>query len=133
MVFDYTAIKKYSDYARDAESAKTFIDIPCLARIGKDFITVEDALDRARSMNYELATDKSTLVCAFTDKTRGECRFQGLESIKNTFDLIYDFGFMGASFDVSRTPIAYLMMYNALFKSISRPIVRSSQGCSEGR
>ena len=124
--------KKYTDYAKDAESAKTFIDIPCLARIGGDFITAEDAVTLARMNNAEIITDPETLISKFNDKTRGECRFQGLGSIKKSFDLIEELNFMGASFDVSRTPLAYLLMYNALFKSLTQPRVRTAEGCSEG-
>ncbi len=131
--FSEGEIKKYSDYAKDAESAKTFIDIPCLAKIGGDFITVEDALSLARAYGAEITTDKDTLISHFNDKARGICRFQSLESVKRTYDLIDDLGFMGASFDVSRTPISYFLMYNALFKALTQPRVRAVEGCSEGR
>ena len=131
--FSEGEFKKYSDYAKEAESAKTFIDIPCLAKIGGDFITVEDALSLARECGAEIVTDGETLVSHFDHKTRGGCKFQGLESVKRTFDLIDDLGFMGASFDVSRTPISYFLMYNTLFKTMTQPRVRAVEGCSEGR
>lgn len=131
--FSEGELKKYSDYAKESESAKTFIDIPCLAKIGGDFITVEDALSLARDGGVEITTDKETLVSHFDHKTRGGCKFQSLESVKRTFDLIDDLGFMGASFDVSRTPISYFLMYNTLFKTMTQPRVRAVEGCSEGR
>lgn len=124
--------KVYSEFATKAESAKTFIDISSLASLGDNFITLEEAAKLARSNGYTITTNSESLISNFQDKNRGRCTFSSLGNIKRTYKLIDDYGFMGASFDIGRTPISHLLMYNALFKTAAHTNVRSPEGCAKG-
>ena len=121
-----------SNFACNGESAKTFIDLPCLAKAPKGYIGVSDAMEIARRNKYHIETNKSTLLSHFTDRKQGEYTFESLEGLKAIFDLIHEFDYMGICFDIMRVPINYLMMYNAMFKTCYQTNVRSREGCSRG-
>ncbi len=122
----------FSDFAVNCESAKTFIDICALAKHDNGFITTEDALKRARECGAEISTGEKSLISEFTDKKSGKCTFTSLSNIKCIYDIIEEFGFMGASFDIGRTPITHLLMYNMCFKTAVHTYSRAKEGCSRG-
>ncbi len=123
----------FADFAVSAESAKAFIDISALAKLGEDFVTIEEATNLARDNNLCISTSGDTLISEFQHKTKGKCTFSSLDNIKNIYDIIEEYGFMGASFDISRTPVTHLLMYNALFKTAAHTNVRAPEGCSKER
>ena len=122
--------KVLSDFACNAESAKTFVDIPALARMNDSFISINEALKTARKKGYTITKNKSTLLSHFNDRWQGDCRFLSLQGLKDIFELIHEFDYMGVCFDIMRTPIAHYLMYNSLFKSSYSASVSSREGCS---
>ena len=118
-----------SDFACKSESAKAFVDLPSLTRWNRDFVTTADALKYAR-MCERIEHNESTLLSHFSDKKQGEYCFCSLRNIKALLDLIDEFGYMGICFDIMRTPLSYLMMYNAMFKTSYCNSVRTREGCS---
>ena len=123
--------KCYLDHATEAESAKTFIDIPSLAYTAGGYIPIESALLEARAHGACISTDEKTLISRFESKKRGRCVFTSLENVKRTYDIINELGFMGASFDVSRTPISHLLAYNAFFRTSIPNTARVVDGCAK--
>ncbi len=121
----------FADFACDAESAKTFIDLPALAKGRDGFCDVKDALELARRSSSEITCDKNSLLCSFEHKRHGKFVYTSLENIKATLELINEFGFMGISFDIMRTPLSHLLMYNSMFKTATQTSVRSREGCSQ--
>lgn len=122
----------YSRHACLSVGAKTFIDISALAKCSSGFISTEEAIRSARKHKKTIKKDKETLICSFEDKSLGRCSFLSLEGVMETYKIINELGFMGASFDISRTPITHLLMYNALFKSATHTTKRAPEGCSRG-
>ena len=110
--------KVLSDFACMGESAKCFVDIPSLAYANGSYISKNDVLDLARKKQYVIEENKSTLLSHFCDKKQGEYRYTPLSGIKAILDLVRDFDYMGISFDIMRTSISHLMMYNQLFKTV---------------
>lgn len=131
--FDDGERRFYSDFAVSAESAKAFIDIPALARLENSFLTLDEATNTARKKGLCINTNTETLISEFYDNEKGSCAFSSLGNVKSIYDIIEEYGFMGASFDISRTPITHLLMYNALFKTASHTNVRAPEGCSKER
>ena len=132
MSFDEGERKILSDYAVRGESARTFIDLPSIARIGKDYIGTSDAIKMARQLGQEIKINENTLLAHFSSK-QGECRYTSLSGIKALFDLVNEYDYMGVCFDIMRSPISYFSLYNALFKSYNQATVRSVEGCSRAR
>ena len=130
--FDEGERRIFSDFAVKGESAKTFIDLPSIARLGKDYIGVNDAINLARRHKMQIFTNENTLLSHFSSK-QGECRYTSLSGIKALFDLVDEYDYMGVCFDIMRSPISYFSLYNALFKSYNQATVRSVEGCSRGR
>ena len=122
----------YAKHACLSVGAKTFIDISALAKYSSGFITIEEAISLARKHKKAIQKDQETLICSFEDKNLGRCSFLSLEGVKETYKIIDELGFMGASFDISRTPISHFLMYNALFKSATHTTERAPEGCSRG-
>lgn len=122
----------YANHACLSIGAKTFIDISALAKCSSGFITIEEAISSARKHKKAIEKDKETLICSFEDKNLGRCSFLSLEGVNETYKIIDELGFMGASFDISRTPITHLLMYNALFKSATHTTERAPEGCARG-
>ena len=106
-----------SDFACRGESAKAFVDIPCLAKCPKGYCSIEEALDTARRGSFTLEQNESTLLSHFHDGKQGEYIFESLSGLKALFELIHEFDYMGICFDIMRVPISFLMMYNAIFKT----------------
>ena len=121
--------KVYSDFAVGAESSKTFVDIPSLAAVGDGYDTLNSALVSARRAGVEIIRNESTLICEFRHKSKGRCRYTSLKNIKAILDILNEYGFMGISFDIMRTPENLLMMYSALFRSTTPPVREGATGC----
>ena len=109
-----------ADFACKGESTKTFIEIPSFARVGNGFIQIEEAKNAARLNHSEIIHDEKTLLSE-TELPKGKCYYPDLKNEKAVLELLSEYGYMGISFDVMRTPIAYLMMYNAMFKTVNQP------------
>lgn len=116
--------------ATSCESAKIFVDLPSLARCGKDFVNINSALENARRGKCEILQNKSTLLSHFSDKKQGEYVFPSLSSIEEILKLVGELDYMGICFDIMRTPLNHLMMYSALFKNAYHTSVRTREGCS---
>ena len=119
------------DFACDAESIKSFIELPSFARLNDGCIDIEGAKKIARKEKCRVCHDKSARTLFF-DSTKGKCTYPSLQNIKAVLELLSEYGFMGISFDVSRTPAVYLAMYNAMFKTISYGGITSPEGCNRG-
>ena len=130
--FDNGERKILADFACRGESAKTFIDLPSLAIYNGRYITHDEAIIKARKGNCEIKHNESTLLSSFTDRKQGECIFSSLENIKALLEAAREFDYMGICFDIMRTPMSHLMMYNRMFKTYLYNSVRTREGCSRG-
>lgn len=129
--FDNGERKVYSDFACFGECAKTFIEIPALAR-GEDniYMSKDEAIELARENRAEISTDPISKISYFDDKTHGRISFASLENIKAVLNLIEEYGYMGIAFDIDKTPLSHLLMYNACFRTAAYTNARISEGCS---
>ena len=114
--FDDGEKRLLSDFACRAESAKTFIDLPALAKCGEEYLAIDDALKAARRARAKIKNDENTLISSF-DCGRGECRYPSLKSIRGLLEVAGEYDYSGVCFDIMRTPISHLVMYNAMFKT----------------
>ena len=112
--------KAISDFACNGESTKTFIDLPSFARLGNGFTDIESARNSARASKIEIKNNGETLLSEF-DTPKGKCYYPNLKNEKAVLELLSKYGYMGISFDVMRTPMAHIMMYNAMFKTVNQP------------
>ena len=124
--------KILGDFACKGESAKVFIDLPSLAVNENRFVSIDEAQSIARHRGYEIYTDKNTLLSHFSGKKQGEYRYTSLQGIQALLKLVDEFDYMGICFDIMRTPLSYLMMYDSLFKTSYHTSIRSMEGCSRG-
>ena len=123
-----------ADFACRGESAKTFIDLPSLARKNNEFYPINDALKLARRSGCTIMHNESTLLSHFRDRKQGEYVYSSLENIKSLLELVGEFDYMGVCFDIMRTPLSHMMMFNSMFKTSylfsENYRVRSREGCS---
>ena len=119
-----------SDFACRAESAKTFIDLPSVVRHDGDFLSHGELRRQARKRGYKARVDENTLLSHVSDGKQGEYCFASMKCIKALLDLTSEFDYMGISFDVMRTPLSHIMMYNSMFKTSYLSSVRTREGCS---
>lgn len=119
-----------SNFACTGESARVFIDLPSLAMFEHGFISIGEAIDVARRKGYNIETNKSTLLSHFVSRKQGEYRYASLSCIKALLDLAREFDYMGICFDIMRTPLSHLMMYDSMFKTSYTTNVRTREGCS---
>lgn len=109
--------KAIADFACECESIKSFVDIPSFARCDDEYIEIENAKNQARSSNAEIFFDEVSLLSKFQAKNKSYA-YPSLSSIKAVLELLSEYGYMGISFDVSKTPKVFLMMYNAMYKTV---------------
>lgn len=122
--------RAYEKYATEADSIKSFIDILALAKTESGYCDLADALSLARNSRAEINLDEETLLCSFAHRRAGKCTFQSLESIKAILALASEYGYMGISFDIMRTPLSYLLLYNEMFGTAYHTAINSRGGCS---
>lgn len=128
--FDEGERKIFADFACLGESAKAFIDLPCLGSVSGGYVGISDALSRARRNGCEITHNESTLLSHYRDRKQGEVVFPSMQSIKEIFEIINEFDYMGICFDIMRVPMYQILMYNALFKTSYMNSVRTREGCS---
>ena len=127
--FDEGEKKLLTNFACEGESAKAFIDLPALARIGDRYMSIDGAISEARRINAIIENDESRLLSSF-ECGLNECRFSSLKNIKALLDLVGEYDYSGVCFDIMRTPISHIMMYNSLFKTSYHTSVKTREGCS---
>lgn len=134
--FDEGERSVMADFACRGESAKAFIDMPSLARSGAEFCTVSEALKKARRCGASVKKNENTLLCHVGNGKQGEYTFTSLEGIKKLLGLVNEFDYMGVCFDIMRTPLSHIMMYNSMFKTSylfsDTYNIRTREGCSRG-
>ncbi len=129
--FDEGERKLFSNFACKGESAKAFVDLPALARLGERYASIDEAIREARRINAKIKNDESCLLSSFGCR-QGEWRYTSLENIKALLELVGEYDYSGVCFDIMRTPISHVMMYNAMFKTSYHTSVRAPEGCSRG-
>ena len=84
------------------------------------------------NLNYYnmINTNKNTLLSHFDSRKQGEYRYTSLSGIRALLELMNEFDYMGICFDIMRTPLSHLMMYDSMFKTSYHTNVRSREGCS---
>ena len=127
--FELGEKKTIADFACDCESIKSFIELPAFAMLGDGFTEITSANKTARLSGARICLDEPTLTKWF-DTKGGRCVYPSLRSIKAALELMSEYGYMGISFDVMRTPSVYLSMYNAMFKTVNYTASLSREGCS---
>ncbi len=114
--------RAFEEFAEEAESSKTFMDITSFAVAGGEYLDYMAAVKTAAKVGAEIRHNAGRGVCEYRYRGRGgeeiAVEFESLENIKAKLDLVSELGYMGISFDVGRTPIAHLMAYSALFSGI---------------
>ena len=123
----------FEKFATDADSIKSFVDIIALAKIEEGFLEIGDAMNVARKSGAKIRRDESTLISSFEDRKIGKCHYPSLEYIKAVLALLGEYGFMGISFDIMKTPLSYLLMYNDMFGTAHHTSQRAAEGCSRAR
>ncbi len=111
-------------YAAEAECQKTLLDISSFAYCEGREVEMSEALRLALKSGAEIKYDEDTMMCSFPYKSykAGNCAmldivFEAPENIKAKLDLVGELGYMGISFDISRVPTEYLMLYHTSFHS----------------
>ena len=112
----------FEEFAEEAESSKTFMDITSFAVAGGEYADYMAAVRTAAKVGAEIRHNAGRGLCEYRYRGRGgeeiAVEFESLENIKAKLNLVGELGYMGISFDVGRTPIAHLMAYSALFSGI---------------
>jgi hypothetical protein len=121
--------KAIADFACELESVKSFIELPSFASCGDGYIEIEAAKELARDLKITIENDKELRLSSFCVNNKNYI-FPSLENVKAVLELLSEYGYMGISFDVMRTPRAFLMMYNAMFKTVCATVSNSREGCS---
>ena len=131
MSFEDFEARMLTDFANLGEATKTFIELPTFAVAGGgDFIDSSEALHLARVRGAVTEKNEKAEICSFADKRYGSIRYNSLNSIKRRLDLGAELGYMGISFDIGRCPLSYLLIYDALFKSVGYANVEKRVRCN---
>ena len=83
-----------------------------------------------RRHRWSIESNENTLLSHTGDKKQGDYIYSSLEGIKSILELIGELDYMGICFDIMRTPLSHLMMYNSMFKTSYYSNVRTREVCS---
>ena len=100
-------------FASEGDSSRCMLELCSFAASDKGYIPVGEAIMAARRGGCKITDVDGE--CKFLHKRLGEVSYPSLKKIKATLEAIHEYGFMGASVDVMRTPLCYLMLYNSYF------------------
>ena len=89
------------------------LELCSFAQSEQGYLPLADAIVAARRGGCKITRRGGD--CHFSHRRLGEVSFSSLEKIKTTLEDMHEYGFMGVSIDIMRTPLNYLMMYNAYF------------------
>lgn len=114
-------------FAMAAEGAKTFVELPTLALSEGEGYGIKELLCEVYRQRGRLE-EKGSEILSYRDRRGKEFLIPSLKYTKAILDLVSEYGFMGISFDIGRTPLNFLLLYNALFKTIKSGRVSSRAG-----
>lgn len=117
-----------SDFATASEGAKTFVELPSFGLLGEDFFEIRELTETIRRSRGKFEYSDESGLLKFKDKKGKEGFVPSLKYIKAILDSVSEYGFMGIAFDVGRIPLPFLLLYNALFKTIKSFGAHSSGG-----
>ena len=120
----------FSDFASRAESAKSFIDLPTLAVSDGGFHTIDSVIREARAHSAAIVHDDE-LRLASVELSDGRYTYSPLSNIKAILDAVYEYGYMGISFDIMRIPMPYLYAYGAMFSTMAYSGIVEHSSCRE--
>jgi hypothetical protein len=124
--FDEGERKIFTGFSDEYESSKAYIEISPFAFSGDEFIPIETAMKIAHTSKCEIFHDTESKLSRFEynkyslgkREPKSVC-FESLENVKAKLEIINELGYMGISFDVGYTPLAHLMMFDAMFRQPS--------------
>lgn len=130
--FDEWEGAAYRKFATESESSRCMIELPVFARGERGYMPISEAQTLARRGGCVIEPIGDTGELGFVHKKHGKITYPSLKKIIATLDALHEYGYMGISFDIMRTPISYLMAFNALFGTSAYTSARASEGCSRG-
>lgn len=102
-------------FASARESNRCMPELCCYAECDGRLLPIKEALGIARRGGCRIEYDPERGICSFEHKKSGKFVFPSLENIKATLEALYEYGYMGLSFDVANIPSSFLMMILAMF------------------
>ncbi len=112
----------FTHYTSIGEGSKMFMDFSPFGVKGSEPILKKDAENSAYNSKSEIKYDKERGICYFdhTEYKGGKREdfkviFEALENKKAKFDLLFELGMIGMSFDILRVPIEELLMFASMF------------------
>lgn len=127
------------NYANEALSEKTLIELPSFAYSKDSEIELKTAEEIARKAGADTEYDEKSKLCYFFyNSYRGGKRervrifYEAPENTKAKLELAAELGYMGVSFDIMRVPVEYLMLYCTSF-SRQIPRGRVAGRCSDSQ
>jgi hypothetical protein len=89
-------------------------ELCCYAECDGRLLPIKEALGIARRGGCRIEYDPERGICSFEHKKSGKFVFPSLENIKATLEALYEYGYMGLSFDIANIPSSFLMMISAI-------------------
>ena len=131
MGFDVQEWRAFEKFANEGESTKTFIELPVFGYQERGgFVEVCEAIKAARMQGAVTHTNDDGKISDFQDKKKGRVEYNSLLNIMARLEILEEMGYMGISFDIGRCPISYLMLYDAMFKSVGYANVERRVKCN---
>ena len=131
MGFDVQERRAFEKFANEGESTKTFIELPVFGyQESVGFVEVCEAIKAARMQGAVTHTNDDGKISDFQDKKKGRVEYNSLSNIMARLEILEEMGYMGISFDIGRCPISYLMLYDAMFKSVGYANVERRVKCN---
>ncbi len=113
----------FTEFADEYESSKAYIELSPFAFADKDVMPIETAIKLSHTAKCEIEYEPNTKLCHFEynkysmgKRIPKSVYFESLENVKAKLDLVSELGYMGVSFDIMRTPLCHLMMFDAMFR-----------------
>jgi LysM repeat protein len=133
MGFDVQERRAFEKFANEGESTKTFIELPVFGyQENGGFVEVCEAIRSARLQTAITKANDDGKISEFQDNKKGRVEYNSLSNIATRLKILEEMGYMGISFDIGRCPISYLLLYDAMFKSVGYVNIEKKSRCNPG-
>jgi hypothetical protein len=125
--------KMLKDFAKKHESTRALIDISCFAYYGGRYITKDEARSILLKTKEDISLNNQTLLisCERAGRKKEALICESLRHSKEKLKVASECAYMGASFDVGRTPIKELMILRSMFNIAYEPyMLESRESCN---
>lgn len=105
----------FTRFAEKYDAPRSFIDLSAFGYCRDKYIPKEDILRSRERARTEVCFDPDTLLESTTSSRGAVTLCESIDATKAKLSLVFELGFFGITFDIARTPVRELFLFENMF------------------